>query len=362
MSLRLEQLAGTAGGFDLHRLDLEISRGGYFILLGPTGAGKSTLLKIILGLHPPTQGKIILAGRELTRLPVEKRNIGYLPQNCLLFPHLNARENIIFGLRAARLPRRQIDDRLAFLSELLKLQPLLDRHPASFSGGERQKVALARALAGRPHLLLLDEPFAAVDEGSRRKLWFELKAVFRRLRPTVVHVTHNFEEAYAMGREAGVMIAGRLEQVASLQTLFERPASRRVAEFLNYHNFFRGVPRRIAPDKYELLDHGLPIVFRHPGKPPTPTTICVRPQDIKVINPAYPVKQELADNVYEAEIKNLILYPESVSLLVKTPAATGRDYDFELRFPRYILQRHHLAEGRQIRIALWQPQIIVLEK
>ncbi|MBW1645688.1 MAG: ATP-binding cassette domain-containing protein [Deltaproteobacteria bacterium] len=343
MSLVLEKLAGGAAGFALENLDLEISRGGYFILLGPTGAGKSTLLKCILGLHPLTAGRILLDGRDLTRLPVEKRNIGYLPQNCALFPHLDVRENILFGLRAAKLPRKQLAVRLAALVALLELEPLLTRPTASLSGGEKQKVALARALATRPSLLLLDEPFAAVDEGSKRKLWLSLRQVCRRLAPTVIHVTHNFEEAYAMGREVGVLIDGRLEQVTNMQNLFERPASRRVARFLNYNNLFHGRPRPIGPGRYELVDRRIRIVFSHPRELTGPVTLCVRPQDIKILNPAYPVKQELAANVYRARIRS-------------------PDADFELRFPRYIFHRHRLAEGQEIQIALWQPQIIVLEK
>ena len=360
MSLRLEEVSCEIGGFSLKNLDLEIEPGGYFILLGPTGAGKSTLLKCILGLRPLTTGRIYLSGRDLTRLPVEKRQIGYLPQNCALFPHLDVRENILFGLRAARFTSQQLRDRLTFLIELLDLKPLLNRQPSSLSGGERQKIALARALSTRPRLLLLDEPFAAVDEGTKRKLWFELKQVFQQIPITVIHVTHNFEEAYAMGRKVGVMIAGRLRQIARVEELFERPASREIAEFLNYRNLFTGIPIKTGFDRYQLQCHNFSIFFRHSGDLDDQLTICVRPQDIKIINPAYPVKKELADNLYEAEIKNIARYPEQVSLLAKVVGSSGPDYDFELRFPGYILKRHQLAEGQRIRIALWQPNIIPL--
>jgi ABC-type Fe3+/spermidine/putrescine transport system ATPase subunit len=243
-------------------------------------------------------------------------------------------------------------------------------------------VALARALAARPDLLLLDEPFSAVAESSKRALWFELKKIFRQIKIPVIHVTHNFDEAYTLGAQIGVMIAGRLHQVTTPQTLFERPKTLAVARFLHYRNFFSGPVRELGDGRLALTtERGFEIIFRPPQGPESscppaspeitsPATLCIRPQDIKIINPAYPIRRELSDNVYDAVINDITIYPESAVIFVKLKNTqptnitrhSSNKYDLEMKFPIYILKRYHLHEGKEIRIALWQPGIIVLEE
>ncbi len=361
MSLEIKDLSCAVDRFRLMEINLSVKDKSYFILLGPTGAGKSTLLKCILGINRSQTGTIILDGRDITRAAVEERNIGYLPQNCALFPHLDVRENISFGMRVNNASEAAIKKNTARLLSLFAIEHLVKRNPKNLSGGEKQKVALARALGTRPALLLLDEPFSAVDEGSRRSLWFELKNVFQEINVPVIHVTHNFDEAYTMGERIGVMADGRLQQVADARTLFERPATREVARFLHYRNFFSGPVSRQGNDRYRLDCRGLTIIFSSQRQLSGTVTLCIRPQDIKIINPNYPIKAELAENVYDAAIQNVILYPESAVLFVTVDGSTSDDYDFELKFPLYIFKRYQLHEHKRIQVALWQPSIIILD-
>jgi ABC-type Fe3+/spermidine/putrescine transport system ATPase subunit len=361
MSLEIKNLSYSVGQFQFSKINLAISDETYFILLGPTGSGKSTLLKCILGINQVKTGKIFINGKNMGDFVVEKRNIGYLPQNCALFPHLDVQENISFGMRIRNYPETEIKARAAALLALFNIIHLKNSKTTHLSGGEKQKVALARALATKPALLLLDEPFSAVDEGTKKKLWFELRKIFRDIKIPVIHVTHNFEEAYTMAEQIGVMIDGSLRQVADAQTLFERPATKKIAGFLNYRNFFSGEVNKKSAGIYSIKSQSINIVFTSKTELSGTISLCIRPQDIKIINPAYPVKAELADNVYEGRIKDILLYPESAVLFVKVEGNSNGDYDFELKFPLYILRRHNLYEQKRIKIALWQPNIIVFK-
>lgn len=361
MSLEIRNLSYAVDQFQFSKINLAIPDETYFVLLGPTGAGKSSLLKCILGINQIKTGEILINGKNIGNLAVEKRNIGYLPQNCALFPHLNVRENIDFGMRIRNYQQTEIRKSTDRLLDLFKIKPLENRSIKNLSGGEKQKVALARALATRPALILLDEPFSAVDEGTKKRLWSELKKVFKTVKMPVIHVTHNFEEAYSMAEKIGVMLDGSIRQVAEAQTLFERPATKKIAGFLNYRNFFSGKVRKEGTDIYSINSQGINIVFTSATALSGTITLCIRPQDIKIINPKYPIKAELADNVYEGIIQDMILYPESAIVFVKVDGSGSNNYDFELKFPLYILNRHHLYEQKRIKIALRQPHIIILK-
>ena len=182
MSLEIRNLSYAVDQFQFSEINLAISDETYFILLGPTGSGKSSLLKCILGINQIKTGEIFIDGKSIANLTVEKRNIGYLPQNCALFPHLDVRENINFGMRIRNYPETEIKERTGQLLSLFNIEHLANRSTRNLSGGEKQKVSLARALATRPALLLLDEPFSAVDEGTKKRLWFELKKVFKTVK------------------------------------------------------------------------------------------------------------------------------------------------------------------------------------
>ena len=239
--LRIEAVVKRFGGFRaVDRLSLDIEAGEFFALLGPSGCGKTTLLRMLAGFEAPDEGRILLNGRDIAQVLPHQRPVNMMFQNYALFPHLDVRDNIAFGLKRAGLPRAAIDQRVAEMVALVKLEGMERRRPDQLSGGQKQRVALARSLARRPQLLLLDEPLAALDKKLRESTQLELVELQRRLGMTFIIVTHDQQEAMTVASRIGVMDAGRLEQVASPRELYEAPASRWIAEFVGDVNIFEG--------------------------------------------------------------------------------------------------------------------------
>ncbi len=197
--LRIDAVVKTFGGFRaVDALSLDIHAGEFFALLGPSGCGKTTLLRMLAGFETPDAGRILLDGKDIAQTPPHQRPVNMMFQSYALFPHLNVRDNIAFGLRRARLPSADIDARVAEMIALVKLDGMEQRKPDQLSGGQRQRVALARSLARRPQLLLLDEPLAALDKKLRESTQLELMELQRRLGLTFVIVTHDQQEAMTM--------------------------------------------------------------------------------------------------------------------------------------------------------------------
>jgi putrescine transport system ATP-binding protein len=239
--LRIEGVAKNFGSFRaVNGVSLDIPAGEFFALLGPSGCGKTTLLRMLAGFETPDAGRILLNGRDIAQVLPHERPVNMMFQNYALFPHLTVRDNIAFGLKRARMPRAEINARVAEMVALVKLEGLEMRKPDELSGGQRQRVALARSLARRPQLLLLDEPLAALDKKLRESTQFELMEVQRRLGMTFIIVTHDQEEAMTVAGRIGVMDAGRLDQVATPRELYEAPRSRWIAEFVGDINLFEG--------------------------------------------------------------------------------------------------------------------------
>jgi ABC-type Fe3+/spermidine/putrescine transport system ATPase subunit len=259
--IRLEQLTAHQGTFHLGPIDLDLEDGGYLTILGPSGAGKTVLLEMCLGLTIPASGRLWLDGVEATRLPPEQRRIAYLPQDLALFPHLSVRDNILFGARQHRLADDTLQERLRELVALLDLDGILARPSIeTLSGGEKQRVALARALLPGPKLLFLDEPFSALDAAIKRQLQIKLRQINRELNVTILHVTHDQEEAFLLGERIAIMIAGRLRQVGRRDDIYYRPASLDVARFLRNQNILELQVREVAADGSLRLAGGLPLV------------------------------------------------------------------------------------------------------
>jgi ABC-type sugar transport system ATPase subunit len=211
--IRLESIGFRIGEFALEDICLEVRRGEYFVLTGPNGAGKTVLVKLIAGLHSPEAGEILIRGERVTETPPWERNIGYVPQEYALFPNLTVHGNIGFGLKVRKVEKSAIEELVRVDAELLGISHLLHRMPKGLSGGEQQKVALARALALRPTVLLLDEPVSAIDEDSRDAICAELKKIQRQTRVTTVHVSHNRREAELVADRIGVLKDGGIEIV-----------------------------------------------------------------------------------------------------------------------------------------------------
>ena len=230
--IRVRGLSFRAGDFAVQGVDLDVPAGQYFVLLGPNGSGKTLLIMCLSGLLRARTGAIHIGGREVTRLEPRLRGVGYVPQDYGLFPHLNVARNVTFALVARGTPHREALRRVAPLVETLDLGRLMDHWPRTLSGGERQKVALARALATRPKALLLDEPTSALDGPTRTEVLAQLRRLQADLGVTTLHVCHNLQEARAVAQRAGVMIAGRLVQTGPIEDLVRDPATPDVARLL----------------------------------------------------------------------------------------------------------------------------------
>jgi ABC-type Fe3+/spermidine/putrescine transport system ATPase subunit len=357
--LRVESLNLALGRFALNDVTLACDGGEYHILLGPTGSGKSTLLKCILGFHEPSSGCIYLGGKEITQELPERRQMGYVPQDYALFPHLNVEDNLRFGTRARGMSAKQADLLLGRLCEILAIEKLRKRRVQHLSGGERQKVAIGRALATQPEMILLDEPFSSIDERARRGLWFELKQIVREVGITTLHVTHNLEEAYTLGERVSIMIDGNLVQSGNKQEVFERPANENVARYFNYSNLFEGVAGKHPEGTRIDLGHFSVLVSREIADG-NRVKVCVRQQDIRIVKEGLPLKDSLRRNLFSGEIVDLFPLQETFLMWFRIDGSASK-YDLELRFPIYVGGRHQLHRGKKIRVALWEPMIIVFE-
>ena len=242
----LKNVSITTGDFSLNSINLEIGKGEYFVILGPSGAGKT----IMAGLRAPKTGEVWINGNNATQLPPEKRKIGYVPQDYVLFPFLNVYDNIAFGLREVNCPGLAVDENVNKLAQLLGISHLLRRSVGSLSGGEKQRVSLARALVLAPKVLLLDEPLSNLDLQTAKYLRVELKRVHHELGVTTVHVTHNQSEAEELADRIGILNLGKLEQVGRPEEVFFYPENTIVSDFI-------GTPNILDCDNCYPLGQGL---------------------------------------------------------------------------------------------------------
>lgn len=240
MSHELGSPAAAGGQFRIEDINLTLQDGEYLVLLGPTGAGKTVLVECVVGLHRPRVGRIVVDGRDLTALPPEQRQVGYVPQDYALFPNMTVERNVEYGLRVRGLPVPDRRERVDAMLERLGIAHLRHRLPLNLSGGERQRAALGRALITEPKVLLLDEPLSALDEGLRAELAAELRQLQRQENATFLHVCHSFEEAADVADRLVLMRSGRIEQVGTLQDILDRPANLFMARFTRTRNLFEG--------------------------------------------------------------------------------------------------------------------------
>jgi spermidine/putrescine transport system ATP-binding protein len=281
--IRLIDLAKRFGGVRaVDGVSLEVRSGEFFSLLGPSGCGKTTTLRMIGGFEMPSDGRILLRDRDVTRDPPDKRPVNMVFQHYALFPHLDVAGNVGFGLRRRKVPSAEIARRVGEALELVRLEGYERRRPTQLSGGQQQRVALARALVNRPNVLLLDEPLGALDLKLRRQLQVELKRIQAEVGITFVYVTHDQEEALTMSDRIAVMHAGRVEQLGTPEQLYERPATRFVADFIGSTNLLRGV---IEADGRIRLTSGELAPVAHDGlAAETEVEMSVRPESIEVLD------------------------------------------------------------------------------
>jgi ABC-type Fe3+/spermidine/putrescine transport system ATPase subunit len=240
-ALALRRLRKTFGAVvAVDEVSLDVAPGEFLSLLGPSGCGKSTVLRMVAGLVEPDGGQVVLAGEDVTRVAVHKRNVGLVFQSYALFPHMTVFDNVAFGLRRRRVAEGRLRPRVERMLELVRLGPLGGRHPKELSGGQQQRVALARALVTEPAVLLLDEPLSNLDALLRDEMRVELKRLQERLGTTMIFVTHDQAEALILSDRVAVMDSGRVEQVGPPEEVYRRPATPFVARFLGRSNFLTG--------------------------------------------------------------------------------------------------------------------------
>jgi len=287
------ELRGITKDFEdtraLDGIDLRIGNGEFLTLLGPSGCGKTTILRILSGFETPDAGEVLLEGKVVNDVPPERRQVNTVFQSYALFPHMTVSENVAFGLRMQRRPKAEIAERVAEALRMVHLEKLGDRKPSQLSGGQQQRVALARAVVNNPLVLLLDEPFSALDYKLRCRMQVEIKRLQRRLGITFVFVTHDQEEAFAMSDRVVVMNQGRIEQIGTPQEVYEEPRNLFVARFVGEINILPGrITAMKEPGLYEAEIEGVlfPLRSARAFAEGERVHVLLRPEDVRLLEPA----------------------------------------------------------------------------
>ena len=286
MSKELIRLVNCRMDFDgetvLDSINIYFNNSEFLTLLGPSGCGKTTTLRIIGGFLQPTSGDVLFDGVRINDVPPHKRRINTVFQKYALFPHLNVFENVAFGLRIAKVPQKEIEQRVTEMLEIVSLKGFEKRKPDQLSGGQQQRVAIARALVNRPEVLLLDEPLGALDLRLRKDMQNELKRIQQQLGITFIYVTHDQEEALAMSDTVVVMDRGRIQQIGTPEDIYNEPKNAFVADFIGESNILDGIMRadyvvEFFGRKFRCLDKGF--------APDEPVDVVIRPEDVDIVPP-----------------------------------------------------------------------------
>ncbi len=313
----------------IKNFSLSIYKGEFFCLLGPSGCGKTTALRMLAGFEEPSSGEVWIDGADMTHRPPYERPVNMMFQSYALFPHMSVEQNIAFGLKQEKLPRREIKVRVEEALELVQMTNYTKRKPHQLSGGQRQRVALARSLVKRPKLLLLDEPLAALDQKLREQTQFELVNIQETVGITFVMVTHDQEEAMTVATRIGIMEEGHLRQVGTPNEIYEFPNSRYVANFIGSMNIFEGMVKEDESD-YVIVHSdalGADIRISHFGNAPVGAQvhIAIRPEKITLTK--HPRKSQqncvkgIVDDIgYLGDISRYyILLPNGKTLIATMP-------------------------------------------
>ena len=297
------------------RVDLHVKKGEYFVILGPTASGKTLLLELIAGFYYPDGGNITIDGRDVTDLPPEKRDVGFVYQDYSLFPHLNVEENIEFSLKLKKTPIDARRQKVEAIMELLGISHLAHRYSITLSGGEQQRVALARAVVAKPRTFLLDEPLSALDNRTQNMLRDELKRIHHEAGLTTIHVTHDQTEAMVLADRIGVMMGGIIVQVGTPEEVFSKPVSDEVASFVGVENILNG---RIVSNTNDLATidagdgHMIDAVSDYAEG--DMVRICLRPEDVTIAPDNDPSRKSSARNCFTGKVTRITPFGAMVRL------------------------------------------------
>jgi molybdopterin-binding protein len=348
--IQVKNLCVDLGEFVLKDITLDIEGGEYFIILGPTGAGKTVLLESIAGLHPIRSGEIWLRGKEVTGVEPEKRRISIVYQDHVLFPHLSVKDNILFGLRMHNANADKQKDRLNWVAELLGISDLLHRRPDTLSGGEKQKVALGRAIVTQPELLLVDEPLSALDPETRESVQRELRQLHRALGITILHVTHDFEEAISLGNRIAVIGEGRLMQVGTPEEIFRHPNSEFVARFAMTRNIFLGKAERKSSGDIVFKVDGTEFIIAADADGTHHASI--RPEDILISKE--PIRSS-ARNCFPGTITHVVDKGSTLYVTVSIPP------ELSCLVTRHSFEEMELHEGKKVYVTFKASSINIFD-
>jgi molybdate/tungstate transport system ATP-binding protein len=329
------------GTFNLKDVSLEVAEGEYFVLLGPTGAGKTVLLEVIMGFHRPDQGKIFLNDQDITNVQIDKRGIVYVPQNCPLFPHINVFENVEFGLKMQRVSPTKRSKAVEKMLEIMGLEKMAKVMPATLSGGERQKVVLARVLVTEPKVVLLDEPLTSIDAETSRSLRNELKRINREFKVAFLHVTHDLIEAFSLADKVAIMMDGKIVQAGTPNDVLSNPVDESAARFLGYENMLHVKLVKYEDGISEVNANGIPIKLK--GKMESnAATIAIRPEDL-VITTEAPVSHDW--NSLEGEVREYA----NLGPLIEVTIDAG--LMLKISIDKRSFLRMNLIEGKHVHVA-----------
>lgn len=303
MFLEVNNLNVELGEFHLKDVDLKIDKNEYLVIIGPTGSGKSVLLETIAGFYKQNSGEIFLEGKNISDLEPEKRGISIVYQDYVLFPNMTVFENISYGLKKKLKDDALINSKVVEIAKMLKISHLLERKPETLSGGEMQRTAIARSLIVEPNILLMDEPFSAVDIETHGILTTLIKNVISNYQTTVIHVTHNFDDVWNLAERVAVMKDGKILQQGRVNEVFSKPSHKFVADFVGVQNVFKG---KIVETKKEIttvmLEDGL-LIRSVDGtlKKDDEVLVAIRPENIIISNDTFvsSIRNQLAGTVQE---------------------------------------------------------------
>jgi spermidine/putrescine transport system ATP-binding protein len=332
-------------------LDLQVAKGEFVSLLGPSGCGKSTILRLIAGLLVPSEGAVLIEGRDMTGVPANRRNLAMVFQNYALFPHMTVAQNVAFGLRVRGVPPAERAARVREALALVQLGEMEERYPRQLSGGQQQRVALARSLITRPSVLLLDEPLGALDRKLRQEMQVELKLLQQRVRVTTIFVTHDQEEALTLSDRVAVLHRGRLEQFGSPVEIYEAPRSAFVSDFVGLSNFFEGrIVGRAGQDLEVESAGGLKILARGDAGPRAEAVrLAVRPEKIRLGHEA----DAGARNTFPGRVRNAVYLGASTNYFVEL--VSGERVVVNVPNARPGSAAGRLAAGEGVVVA-WDPE------
>ena len=280
--IRLENVSKAFGGKQvLDNISLDIKQGEFVTLLGPSGCGKTTTLRLISGFTTPDSGTVYMDGKDISGIPPYKRPLNTVFQRYALFPHLDVYDNIAFGLKLAKVPEKEIEQRVRKVLKMVSMTDYEDRDVESLSGGQQQRVAIARALVNQPKVLLLDEPLSALDHKMRQDMQIELKEMHQKLGITFIYVTHDQEEALTLSDTIVVMNEGKIQQIGTPADIYNEPVNSFVADFIGESNILNGT--MVEDRKVNFIGHDFPCVDEGFGEN-NPVDVVIRPEDIYIMS------------------------------------------------------------------------------